>query len=162
MLVVGVDPGIARLGYAFVEQNATGKLALLEGSVIETSSDLSPDRRLNFQYQALKKLLQKYRPESLAIEHVYHGANTKTVVSVGQSMGVVMLAASEVGMPVEEYTPLQVKMAVTGYGAAEKGQVQRMVKSLLGLPEILRPDDVADAVAIAICHLNSAKMRALA
>mgnify|MGYP001563413570 FL=1 len=73
-----------------------------------------------------------------------------------------MLAASEVGMPVEEYTPLQVKMAVTGYGAAEKGQVQRMVKSLLGLPEILRPDDVADAVAIAICHLNSAKMRALA
>jgi len=161
MIVLGVDPGVARTGYGVLEEDSAGKLILLAAELIETSQNTPPDRRLFEQYQIFKVILKKYRPDALAIERVYHGANTKTVVSVGQAMGVAMLAASEESIPVQEYTPLQVKSAVTGYGSADKTQVQKMVKSLLGLREVLSPDDVSDAVAVAICHIHSAKMVAL-
>ena len=161
MLVLGIDPGVARMGCGVISQVGGGKLTVLEATLLETSPQLKADKRLHELYQMLKVYLKKYRPDSMALEKIFHGTNTKTVVAVGQAMGVVMLAAAEESVPLQEYTPLQVKMAVTGYGSADKGQVQKMVMHLLGLSEVPKPDDVADALAVAICHIHSAKIGAL-
>lgn len=160
MRVLGVDPGTARVGYGVVEEEATSLRTVTYGLVM-TSSGTSLSERLQEIYQALRSLLAETKPEALAAEELFFSRNARTALAVGQARGVVLLAAAHAGVPVFEYTPLQVKQAVAGYGKAPKEQVQEMVRMLLGLPETPRPDDVADALAVAICHLHSARMAAL-
>lgn len=160
MRVLGVDPGTARVGYGVVEEEATSLRAVTYGLVV-TSSGTGLSERLQEIYQALRSLLVETAPEALAAEELFFSRNARTALAVGQARGVVLLAAAHAGVPVFEYTPLQVKQAVAGYGKAPKEQVQEMVRVLLGLPETPKPDDVADALAVAICHLHSARMASL-
>jgi crossover junction endodeoxyribonuclease RuvC len=129
--------------------------------LVTTSTGTSLPERLQEIYQALRDLMAEIAPEALAAEELFFSRNARTALAVGQARGVVLLAAAHAGVPVFEYTPLQVKQAVAGYGKAPKEQVQEMVRVLLGLPETPKPDDVADALAVAICHLHSARMVAL-
>ncbi len=160
MRVLGVDPGTARVGYGVVEEGATSLRAVTYG-LVTTPSGVGLPERLQEIYQALRALLAETSPEALAAEELFFSRNARTALAVGQARGVVLLAAAHAGVPVFEYTPLQVKQAVVGYGKAPKEQVQEMVRVLLGLPEAPKPDDVADALAVAICHLHSARMAAL-
>jgi len=161
MLVIGVDPGTAITGYGLVRDDEHGKLVAVDFGVITTSSNLPMPERLLQLYQRLRELLSRYHPESGAVEKLFLQRNVRTAISVGQGRGIALLALAEAGIPVAEYTPLEIKQAVTGYGGAEKMQVQQMVKYLLGLTEIPRPDDAADALAVAICHLHSARTQSL-
>jgi len=161
MLVIGVDPGTATTGYGFVRDDEHGKLVAVDYGVITTPSNLQMPERLLQIYQRLRELLSRYHPESGAVEKLFLQRNVRTAISVGQGRGIALLALAEAGIPVAEYTPLEIKQAVTGYGGAEKMQVQQMVKYLLGLSEIPRPDDAADALAVAICHLHSARTQSL-
>ena len=145
------------MGFGLVEENGSGLKGLAFGC-IRTSSKAPVADRLNTLHCELAKLIKKHGPDCVAIEKLFFGANAKTAISVGQARGVVILAAAQKGVPIAEYTPLQVKMAATGYGRADKKQMQQMVKILLNLNEIPKPDDAADALAIAICHLHSYKM----
>ena len=157
MLTLGIDPGTATTGFGVIaEENE--KLAFIDHGIISTSSKEESQARLRKIYGEIKNLIVKHQPAVVAIEKLYFGANTKTAIAVGQARGIALLAAAEFKVPVAEYTPLQVKMALTGYGRAYKKQIQQMVKALLGLNDIPRPDDAADALAIAICHLHSYKL----
>ncbi|MGC8839482.1 MAG: crossover junction endodeoxyribonuclease RuvC [Anaerolineae bacterium] len=160
MRVLGVDPGTARVGYGVVEGEGSSLRAVTYG-LVTTSTGTGLPERLQEIYQALRGLLAETAPEALAAEELFFSRNARTALAVGQARGVVLLAAAHAGVPVFEYTPLQVKQAVAGYGKASKEQVQEMVRVLLGLPEAPKPDDVADALAVAICHLHSARMAAL-
>lgn len=160
MRVLGVDPGTARVGYGVVEGEGASLHAVTYGLVTTSSGPYLPER-LQEIYQALRDLLAETTPKALAAEELFFSRNVRTALAVGQARGVVLLAAAHAGIPVFEYTPLQVKQAVAGYGKASKEQVQEMVRVLLGLPETPKPDDVADALAVAICHLHSARMAAL-
>lgn len=160
MRVLGVDPGTARVGYGVVEGEGLSLQAVAYG-LVTTSAGISLAERLLEIYQALRDLLAETTPTALAAEELFFSRNARTALAVGQARGVVLLAAAHAGIPVFEYTPLQVKQAVAGYGKASKEQVQEMVRVLLGLPETPKPDDVADALAVAICHLHSARMAAL-
>lgn len=157
MLVLGIDPGTAITGYAVVGQN-DGLHAVTYG-VIRTPSDLPLAQRLLMIYQELTAVIRLHQPVAVAVEELFFSKNTRTAMSVGQARGIVLLAAAQAGLPVFHYKPAEVKQAVTGYGGASKSQVQEMVRLLLGLEAIPRPDDAADALAIAICHLHSAPMR---
>ena len=157
MLVIGIDPGTATTGFGLVREYQDGSLELVEYGVIETSSKLPIAERLAEIYQKLIEVLNLHRPESGAVEKLYFQRNVRTAISVGQGRGVAMLALAESGVEVVEYTPLQVKQAVTGYGRADKNQIQQMVRTLLRMNEIPRPDDAADALAVAICHIHSSK-----
>jgi crossover junction endodeoxyribonuclease RuvC len=161
MLVVGIDPGTATTGYGFVEETADGGLRAVAYGVIRTLPDLSSQERLLNIYLNLKELLLFHQPESGAVEKLFFQRNVSTAIAVGQARGVVLLALAETGMDVGEYTPLQVKQAVAGYGGADKYQVQQMVKAILSLEEIPKPDDAADALAVEICHLHSSKINRL-
>jgi len=161
MLVIGVDPGTAITGYGLVRDDEHGKLVAVDFGVITTLSNLPMPERLLKLYQRLRELLNRFHPESGAVEKLFLQRNVRTAISVGQGRGIALLALAEAGIPVAEYTPLEIKQAVTGYGGAEKMQVQQMVKYLLGLSEIPRPDDAADALAVAICHLHSARTQSL-
>ena len=161
MLVLAIDPGIATTGYGVVGSQAD-KISHCEYGIISTSPDLEPAQRLNRIFQRMTELIEQNKPSEVAVEKLFFNANVDTAMSVGQAKGVIMLAAALKGVRVYEYTPLQVKQAVAGYGRAEKRQIQQMVKMLLNLPEIPRPDDAADALALAICHTNSKKMDFLA
>ena len=154
MLVLGIDPGLATTGFAMV-QETRDKAQLLSYGCIRTPAGMPEPDRLVMLYRGVKELLAASAIDCLAIEKLFFNTNVTTALSVGQARGVVLLAAAEQSVDIAEYTPLQVKQAVAGYGRAEKGQVQRMVQSLLGLKEILRPDDAADAAAICLCHLQS-------
>ncbi|HEY8343956.1 MAG TPA: crossover junction endodeoxyribonuclease RuvC [Bacillota bacterium] len=154
MRIFGVDPGTAIVGYGVIDQEGS-KLIPVDFGVIRTPPNLPCYRRLALVHQEVTEKIRCYRPEIMAIEELFFNKNTRTALSVGEARGVIMLAAAEADLPVEEYTPLQVKMAVVGYGRAQKGQVQEMVKLLLGLTKIPKPDDAADALAIAICHAHS-------
>lgn len=156
---LGIDPGTARMGYSVVRQNGSG-LTLVTHGAIETSSETPLEARLAILYEGLIGLFDAYVPSDVAIEELFFNRNVRSALSVGQARGVALLAAAHRGLPVYSYTPLQVKEAVTGYGRARKEQIQEMVRVLLNLPVVLRPDDAADAAAIAICHLNSASTRA--
>jgi crossover junction endodeoxyribonuclease RuvC len=158
MLTLGIDPGTAATGFGLVEQLGE-KLIHVHCGCITTSSKDTPQKRLGQIYQELKKVILKYRPKYLAVERLYFGQNTKTAMAVGQARGIVLLAAVEAGVPISEYTPLEVKMALTGYGKADKKQIQQMVKTLLKLDFIPKPDDAADALAVAICHLHSYRLK---
>jgi crossover junction endodeoxyribonuclease RuvC len=161
MLVVGIDPGTATTGYGFIEDTTDGGLKVVAYGVITTLPEFSPQKRLLQIYIKLKELLLFHRPVSGAVEKLFFQRNVSTAIAVGQARGVVLLALAEIGLDVGEYTPLEVKQAVAGYGAAEKFQVQQMVKTLLNLENIPKPDDAADALAVAICHLHSSKINGL-
>ncbi|MBI3764547.1 MAG: crossover junction endodeoxyribonuclease RuvC [Chloroflexi bacterium] len=160
MIVIGIDPGTARTGYGLVREIDTG-LTLVTYGVIETPSDAPMPERLQTIYRGLRALLTLHGPASGAVEKLFFARNVTTAMTVGQARGVAMLALADAGIAVGEYTPLEVKQAVAGYGRADKIQMQTMVRTLLALPEVPRPDDAADALAVAICHLHSAKMKAL-
>lgn len=157
MLTLGIDPGVANTGYGLVREMANRLTYTACGCIITTPKD-SSQQRLAKIYGEVKKLIALHHPAYIAIERLYFGENSKTAMAVGQARGICMLAAAEAKIPIAEYTPLEVKMAVTGYGKAEKKQVQQMVKTLLRLADIPKPDDAADALAVAICHLHSYKL----
>lgn len=161
MLVIGIDPGTATTGYGLVREHADGSLEAVAYGVIITPASLSMPQRLLELYRQLSTLVLLHRPEGGAVEKLFFQRNVTTAISVGQGRGVVLLALAEAGMDVAEYTPMEIKQAIAGYGGASKGQMQQMVRALLGLPDIPRPDDAADALAVAICHLHSAKMKEL-
>ncbi len=153
MKVLGIDPGITICGYAVLENTEHGAQNIEHG-VIRNKSKISLAEQLNHLFIELACLIQKFQPDVLAVEKLFFGTNIKTALSVGHARGVILLAGAQKGLPVFEYSPMDVKIAMTGYGRASKEQIQIMVKTLLKLPEIPRPDDAADALAIALCHLN--------
>jgi len=153
LIILGIDPGIAITGYGVIKTQGNS-FKILEYGVIRSSKEMETARRLQEIYQGVDQIIDLYKPETMAIEELFFNKNAKTALIVGQARGVAMLAAYQRSVSVYEYTPLQVKQAVVGYGRAEKQQVQFMVKSILNLQEIPRPDDAADALAIAICHGN--------
>jgi len=159
MIVLGIDPGLASTGYGVV-QRRSGRLVALDGGVIETSSDLAPERRLAAIHREVTDLLDEHAPDAMALEELYFGQNVRTAFAVGQARGVVMLAAGQHGVSCHGYTPQQVKGAVCGNGRAAKDQVARMVQALLGLAAPPTPDHAADALAVAICHAQHAPLRA--
>ncbi len=152
MVILGIDPGTANTGYGVINE-----LACLEYGLVKTDLSLTTAERLKKLHDGINDLIEKYQPEILAIEKLYFFKNVKTVLPVSQAKGVILLSAAKYNIPVLEYTPLQVKQATTGYGKAEKMQVQQMVKLLLKLKEIPKPDDAADALAVAICCAHSKK-----
>ena len=155
---MGIDPGLALAGYGIVEGDAQRMRAVHYGS-LETKSNLSLPQRLQYLYEATLELLREFQPSELAVEDLFFNRNVTTAFTVGQARGVFLLAAQQKGLVYYQYTPAQVKQAVTGYGKADKQQIQQMVKVLLNLPRIPKPDDTADALAIAICHLQSSGLR---
>ena len=161
MLVIGIDPGTATTGYGLVRETEDGSLVMVDYGVLLTPANLPMPLRLLELYQKLKTILLLHRPDSSAVEKLFFQRNVTNALSVGQARGVVLLALAEAGLEVAEYTPMEVKQATAGYGGADKNQVQQMVRALLGLSEVPRPDDAADALAVAICHLHSARMKSL-
>lgn len=158
MRVLGLDPGIAIVGFGFIDKEGSKLKAVQYGS-IQTEANTPQSERLKQIYDSLLHLLDKYEPEAVAIEKLFFNRNVTTAFAVGQARGVMMLAAEQRKLEIAEYTPLQVKQAVVGYGKAEKMQVQEMVRMLLNLSAVPKPDDVADALAIAICHAHSSAMQ---
>jgi crossover junction endodeoxyribonuclease RuvC len=154
-LVLGIDPGTATTGYGLVRDRADGSLELVTYGTIQTPAGIAAHQRLSVLFHRLNEILILHRPDSCAVEKLFFQRNISTAIAVGQARGVLMLAISEAGLDMAEYTPNEVKQAVAGYGSAGKKQVQEMVRVLLALPDIPRPDDAADALAIAITHLNT-------
>ena len=160
MLVLGIDPGTATTGYGLVREDEAG-LTLLDCGVITTPSGQSPPQRLQAIYRGLADVICRYQPEVAAVEELFFSRNVRTALSVGQARGVTLLALADAGLPIHEYKPLEIKQAITGYGGADKRQVQDMVRLLLDLDHTPNPDDAADAVAVAVCHIHSSAMKAL-
>jgi crossover junction endodeoxyribonuclease RuvC len=157
MVVLGIDPGLASTGFGVVARR-DGRMVALDGGVIATAREDAHERRLAEIHEAVGALLAEHEPGAVALEELYFGANVRTAFAVGHARGAVMLAAGARGVPCSAYTPQQVKSAVCGSGRAGKEQVARMVRSLLGLLEDPAPDHAADALAVAICHLNRAPL----
>lgn len=155
--VIGIDPGTAITGYGVIREKESGRLEWVSHGVITTPSDWNEPQRLLHVYRSLLETMAEFQPDCCAVEQLFFQKNVKTALKVGQGRGAALIAAAERGLLIGEYTPLAVKQAVVGYGKAEKHQVQQMVKMLLGLEEIPRPDDAADALAVAICHLHSTR-----
>lgn len=160
MIILAIDPGIATTGFGVIESDGDIVTQRDFGS-IRTAADLAPAQRLNRIYQGIEELIDRHQPSEVVVETLFFNANVDTAMSVGQAKGVAMLTAAKRDIPVFEYTPLQVKQAVAGYGRAEKKQIQQMVKMILKLAVLPKPDDAADALALAICHANSKKMDSL-
>jgi len=162
MIVLGIDPGTASTGYGVVANDPArpGRLRALDGGVIETPAGLPLERRLAAIHARACELIDEHAPTAVALEDLYFGANARSALAVGQARGVVLLAAGQRGLPCSSYTPQQVKSAVCGSGRAEKAQVQEMVQRLLSLTALPQPDHAADALAVAICHLNRAPLAA--
>lgn len=157
MVVLGIDPGLATIGWAVVEKLERTNKIIDYGTITTPAGRKLPDRLLTIS-QALDVLIDKYDPEVVAVEELFFNTNVKTAMIVSHARGVILLSIAKKGVPLYEYTPLQVKQAVVGYGRADKNQVQQMVKILLKLREIPKPDDAADAVAVALCHISSSKL----
>ena len=160
MRILGIDPGFGRMGWGIVEEKS-GKTAVVDFGCLETSPKKELGERLKEVHEFVLSLIQKHPPDALAIEDLFFNTNAKTAFSVGQARGVIILAATINGLPVTTYTPLQVKMAITGYGRAEKRQLGEMIKILLKLDNIPKIDDTTDALAIAITHAFSYKTKNL-
>jgi crossover junction endodeoxyribonuclease RuvC len=154
-LALGIDPGTATTGYGLVRLEQDGSLAAVKYGVILTPKDASAPARLEMLYNDLSDLLREFRPETAAVEKLFFSRNVTTAIAVGQARGVVMLCMQQAGIEPFEYTPNEIKQAVAGYGGAQKKQIQEMVRALLQLDSIPKPDDAADALAIAITHLNT-------
>ena len=161
MLVIGIDPGTATTGYGLVKESEDGSLTAVDYGVILTPAGAPMAERLVQLYAELNEILLLHQPISGAVEKLFFQRNVTTAISVGQACGVALLALAQAGMGVSEYTPMAIKQAVAGYGGADKMQVQQMVRALLNLEDIPRPDDAADALAVAICHLHSARIELL-
>ena len=159
VIVLGIDPGVANTGYGIVAHDR-GRLVALDGGVVETPPGRDAGARLAEIHARVGELMDGYRPDAVAVEDLYFGANARSAFAVGHARGAIMLAAGERGIACRGYTPQQVKGAVCGSGRADKEQVQRMVQTLLALPELPRPDHAADALAVAICHANGAPFAA--
>ena len=160
MRVIGIDPGTAITGWGVVE-GEDNYLSLVAAGVITTSAGTPLPKRLQIIYRELTLLIEEWQPESSAVEELFFSKNAKTALAVGHGRGVALLALANANLSIAEYKPLEVKQAITGYGGADKWQIQQMVKLLLSLDEIPRPDDAADALAVAICHLHSVRLRSL-
>jgi crossover junction endodeoxyribonuclease RuvC len=155
MRIIGIDPGTATTGFGIIEHHH-GKFTFVDAGVITTPAGTPMSQRLLTLHQELGQVIRETNPEQAAVELLYFSANVTTGISVAQARGVILLSLMEAGLIPGEYTPMQIKQAVTGYGGAKKPQIQEMVRVLLGLPTIPRPDDAADGLAIAITHANQA------
>jgi crossover junction endodeoxyribonuclease RuvC len=160
MLVLGIDPGTATTGYGLVREGDNGPEMVACGAIL-TPAGLPMPQRLASIYDQLKALIALHRPVTGAVEKLFFQKNVTTAMTVGQARGVALLAMAQAGLTIGEYNPLDVKLAVAGYGGADKKQMQGMVKAVLNLTETPKPDDAADALAVAICHLHSARLQAL-
>jgi crossover junction endodeoxyribonuclease RuvC len=158
VLVLGLDPGIAITGYGLVEESDAGDLACIAYGVVTTpAGQPTPDRLVSIDRE-LGALIERFRPDVVAVEELFFCKNVTTALIVGQARGVAILSAARAGLPVREYKPMEVKQAVTGYGRAPKTQVQEMVRLLLNLDHVPQPDDAADAVAVAVCHVHNVRL----
>lgn len=160
MIILGIDPGTATTGYGVVRTNGASLEVVAQGPIL-TKAGLPAADRLMSIYEQLDKIIETHKPDALVIERLFFARNETTALAVGRASGVVLLLAAQRGLQTMEYTPLEVKQAVVGYGAADKKQVQFMVQRILNLPSVPKPDDVADALALCICHAHSAKIRSL-
>ena len=154
MRIIGIDPGYAIMGYGVLDYIGN-KFTAVEYGSITTEAHTPNEERLMLLYDGLNEILDKYKPDEAAIEELFYNTNATTAIMVGEARGVALLACAQHGVNISEYTPLQIKSSLTGYGKADKKQVQTMVKMILGLSEVPRPDDTADAVAAAICHAHN-------
>jgi len=154
MITIGIDPGTATTGYGVIRETDQGSLQVVDYGVIETPAKMPMEKRLQSLFHQLTDLIFLHRPEFGAVEKLFFHKNVTTAMSVGQARGVIMLALAEAEIEVAEYTPLEIKQAVTGYGSAEKRQIQLMIQALLGLEDLPKPDDAADALAVAVCFLH--------
>lgn len=161
MVILGIDPGTATTGFGLIAEDQGGNAAFLRCGVITTPAGMPMPQRLLQIYRDISALIAAANPEAMAIEELFFSRNVTSALAVGQARGVVLLAATQAGVPIFEYKPIEVKQALVGYGRATKQQMQEMVRLMLGLDAVPRPDDAADAVAIAICHLHSARLRNL-
>ena len=157
MIILGIDPGIAIVGYGIVEYK-NNKFRVIDYGAITTPSTMNTTKRLERIYKGIDLLIKNYNIDEVGVEELFFNKNVKTAITVAQARGVILLACSHNDKPIYEYTPLQVKQGVVGYGRAQKAQVQQMVTSMLNLKEIPKPDDVADALAVAICHAHANKL----
>ena len=160
MLVLGIDPGTAITGYGLVREDEQGLVLVACGTVTTPAGEPLP-LRLKTIYAGLAAVIREHQPDQAAVEELFFSRNVRTALAVGHARGVALLAVADAGLPVFEYKPLEVKQAITGYGGADKSQIQEMVRMLLNLERVPQPDDAADAVAVAVCHVHSARMRAL-
>lgn len=158
--VLGIDPGTATTGFGVLEgqAGAGGELHLLDYGAIRTAPGQPMPERLADLHASLQELIALHRPQAMAVEELFFSSNVTTALTVGQARGVILLAGAQAGIAIAEYKPMQVKLAITGYGGADKRQVQEMLRLTLRLAETPRPDDAADAIAIALCHLQTARM----
>ncbi|WP_068784612.1 crossover junction endodeoxyribonuclease RuvC [Paenibacillus phocaensis] len=154
MRILGIDPGIAIVGFGFIDKQGS-KVTPVQYGCIQTEAHTPEEERLLHVYEAMVQLIDKYKPEAVAFEKLFFNRNVTTAMSVSQARGVLVLAAVQKGLSIAEYTPMQVKQAIVGYGKAEKRQVQEMTRMFLKLQAIPKPDDVADALAVAVCHAHS-------
>ena len=161
MIVLGIDPGTATTGYGLLREYEDGSLNVIDYGVILTPADTPMPERLLALNCRLKEIILLHRPTNGAVEKLFFQRNVRTALSVGQARGVVLFTMAEADLAIYEYTPLEVKLAVAGYGGADKRQVQLMVRAVLGMNELPQPDDAADALAIAICHVHSNRMKSL-
>ena len=153
MTILGIDPGIATVGYGLIHYE-DGCFRTIATGAIETPARIDVEDRIEMVYDDLCELIKMYSPTEMSIEELFFNTNQKTAIAVAEARGAILLAAKKNRLNIAEYTPIQVKLAVTGYGRAEKKQVQEMVKIILGLPKVPKPDDAADALALAICHAH--------
>ena len=153
MTILGIDPGIATVGYGLI-QYENGCFRTIATGAIETPAGIDVEDRIEMVYDDLCELIKMSSPTEMSIEELFFNTNQKTAIAVAEARGAILLAAKKNRLNIAEYTPIQVKLAVTGYGRAEKKQVQEMVKIILGLPKVPKPDDAADALALAICHAH--------
>ncbi|MPN32736.1 Crossover junction endodeoxyribonuclease RuvC [bioreactor metagenome] len=157
MIILGIDPGIAIVGYGIMEYK-NNKFRVIDYGAITTPSTMNTTKRLERIYKGIDTLIKNYNIDEVGVEELFFNKNVKTAITVAQARGVILLGCAHNDKPIYEYTPLQVKQGVVGYGRAEKSQVQQMVTSMLNLKEIPKPDDVADALAVAICHAHANKL----
>lgn len=157
MKILGIDPGFAIVGCGVVDYTGN-KFTVIDHMAVTTKAGLPLEQRLKTIYEDVGDIIDRYRPDAVAVEELFFNTNTTTAIQVGQARGVILLSAVNRGVEIAEYTPLQVKQAVVGYGRADKHQIQQMVKMILNLKEIPKPDDVADGLALAICHAHSYRM----
>ncbi len=162
MITLGIDPGTATVGYGVVEEDRDGTLQAIAYGVITTPPSLPMPERLKMIYDGITTLAEKYQPDRAGVEELFFAKNVTTAITVAQGRGVILLALTNVGIPIWEYKPNNVKQSISGYGGAKKPQVQEMVRILLGLESIPRPDDAADALAIAITDIHSSRYNSLA
>ena len=155
MVILGIDPGYAIVGYGLIEYIGN-RFRVFDYGSIQTKAGVPTNERLKIVYDSMNEIIARHKPDAMAIEELFFNTNSKTAIVVAEARGIILLSAMNAGLEISEYTPLQVKQAVTGYGRADKNQVQQMTKALLGLDKVPKPDDTADALAIAICHAHSA------